>query len=62
MLPAYTQDQVDWIEHIQIEDPPLVHLKKALDNSSPGLGRAIRPIYRAARATARGAKRMRGRR
>ena len=62
MLPAYTQDQVDWIEHIQIEDPPLVHLKKALDNSSPGLGRAMRPVYRAARATARGAKRMRGRR
>ena len=55
MLPAYTQDQVDCIEHITDRGPPLVHLKKARR-------RFLRRVWArpSARSTARPGRTARG--
>ena len=72
MLPAYTQEQVDYIEHVHVQvqeleqqvatDTPLAQLKKVFELTYPRLGRALRPGYRAARGTMRTARKLRGRR
>ena len=60
MLPAYTQEQVDFIEQVTVEGPLLHQLKVAVDGQYPRLGRALRPGYRAARGAARRARSLRG--
>ena len=59
MLPAYTQEQVDYIEQVSTDGPLLHHLKVAMDDQYPRLGRALRPGYRAARGAARRARSLR---
>lgn len=61
MLPAYTQDQVDYLEQVTTDGPMLLRLKEAVNTSYPRIGKALRPGYRAVRATARGARSLRGR-
>lgn len=58
MLPPYTQEQVDYLDHVATDGPVLLTLKEAVDQSHPRLGRALRPPYRLARATRRGAHRI----
>ena len=56
MLPAYTQEQIDYIEQAAPRGTGhrarrCTMLKLAVDDPYPRLGRALRPGYRAARAT-----------
>lgn len=75
MMPAQTAEQIHYLSRATAalaapvatapvlvavpEAPPLALLKDAVDRSYPRLGRALRPVYRAARATTRGAKKLR---
>lgn len=49
MLPAFTQEQVDYIERIKTDGPLLAQLKQAVDARYPRLGKSVRPGYKAAR-------------
>jgi lipopolysaccharide biosynthesis protein len=49
MLPAFTQEQVDYIDRIRTDGPLLARLKQAVDARYPRLGRSMRPGYKAAR-------------
>ena len=49
MLPAFTQEQVDYIDRIRTDGPLLARLKEAVDARYPRLGKSVRPGYRAAR-------------
>jgi rhamnosyltransferase len=49
MLPAYTQEQVDFLERVTTEGPLLLKLKQTVDEHYPRLGNAMRPGYRAVR-------------
>jgi rhamnosyltransferase len=60
MLPAYTQEQVDYIEQVTADGPLLHQLKLAVDDQYPRLGKALRPGYRVARGAARRARSIRG--
>lgn len=60
MLPAYTQEQVDYIEQATMDGPVLHQLKVAFDEQYPRLGKALRPGYRVARGAARRARSLRG--
>ena len=65
MLPAYTQEQVDWIEHIQIEDPPARAPEEGSPSttSTPRSGPGPAPgLPGGPGATARGPRGIRGRR
>lgn len=55
MLPAYTGEQVHFIEDIKdAADNPLVWLRRRMGLRHPRLGTALRPIYRSARWGFRG--------
>ena len=56
MLPAYTQEQVDFITSVKLDGPAVHSLKAAVDELYPRLGQALRPGYRVARATRRTAR------
>jgi rhamnosyltransferase len=60
MLPAYTQEQVDYIEQVTADGPLLHQLKVAVDDQYPRLGKVLRPGYRVARGAARRARSIRG--
>jgi lipopolysaccharide biosynthesis protein len=60
MLPGYLQEQMDYLELVQSETP-LHKIKSGIDEAYPKIGRMMRPGYRAARATVRGARNLRGR-
>ena len=49
MLPAFNQEQVDYIQRIQTDGPLLARLKEAVDARYPRLGKSVRPGYKAAR-------------
>ena len=52
LLPGYTEEQVEMLVDLSARatnDTALYHLKRMVDISVPGLGRALRPAYRAAR-------------
>lgn len=49
MLPAFNQEQVDYIERIQTDGPLLARLKEAVDARYPRLGKSVRPGYKAVR-------------
>lgn len=53
MLPAYTQDQVDYITQVKMDGPAVHSLKAAVDELYPRLGQALRPGYRLARSARR---------
>ena len=49
MLPAFTQEQVDYLEKVNTDGPLLVQLKEAVNTKYPRLSRSLRPGYKAAR-------------
>jgi rhamnosyltransferase len=57
MLPAHTEDQVQFIRASVVEQPLLARLKDELDRQHPRLGATLRPAYRAARVVYRRARR-----
>jgi lipopolysaccharide biosynthesis protein len=70
MLPAYTQDAMDYLDRAKVALqapsvavvpglPALARMKNAVDRSYPRLGRALRPLYRMVRASARSARKVR---
>lgn len=56
MLPAQTQEQIEYITEVSTEGPVLGVLKRAMDRRYPRAGTAIRPAYKVARATYHGAR------
>lgn len=57
MLPAYTQEQVDYLTRMQ-EQTLLGWLKVGLDQRAPRLSRALRPLYKGARGAYRVARKV----
>ena len=53
MLPAFTQDQVDYLEKVNTDGPLLANLKEVVDARYPRLSRSLRPGYKVARSTYR---------
>jgi lipopolysaccharide biosynthesis protein len=49
MLPAFTQEQVDYLGKIKTDGPLLVQIKEAVNTRYPRLSRSLRPGYKAAR-------------
>lgn len=49
MLPAFTQEQVDYLEKVNTDGPLLVQLKEAVNTRYPRLSRSLRPGYKVAR-------------
>jgi lipopolysaccharide biosynthesis protein len=60
LLPAYTQEQVDFITQITTDGPALHQLKATIDEVYPRLGAALRPGYRVAKRTRRTARKLLG--
>jgi lipopolysaccharide biosynthesis protein len=49
MLPAFTQEQVDYLGKINTDGPLLVQIKEAVNTRYPRLSRSLRPGYKVAR-------------
>lgn len=58
MMPAYNQEQVDYLHRVREEGPLLLHLKRAVDKRYPAAGRSARPAYRAVRRVYRSGRRL----
>ncbi|MBM9467713.1 lipopolysaccharide biosynthesis protein [Nakamurella sp. YIM 132084] len=72
VLPAHTDDQVAWVQRadealrsaiaapvvveVAATEPPLVSVKRAVDETYPRMGQVLRPLYRIARSAARAAR------
>jgi lipopolysaccharide biosynthesis protein len=53
MLPAFTQEQVDYLERVNTDGPLLAKLKEVVKTRHPELSRSLRPGYRMARGAYR---------
>ena len=53
LLPAFTQEQVDYLERVRIDGPLLAKLKEVVNTRHPGLSRSLRPGYKMARGAYR---------
>lgn len=57
-LPAHTREQLEYIDVVRdAADNPIVFVRRRLDLRHPAAGRALRPVYRAARSLYRRVRR-----
>jgi len=53
MLPAFTQEQVDYLERVNTDGPLLAKVKEVVKATHPRLSRSLRPGYKVARGAYR---------